>query len=85
MLLSLNHAVVSSLVIRSIHAADVSCAGHTVGSIGPVLRSFDHRRQLELLVVGVVTLFSGIPFSVSMADDFLVELNDLLDLAIVSR
>lgn len=72
MLLPLNHTVVSRLVIGSIHAADMSSAGHTVGSIRPVLRSFDHRGQLKLLVVRVVTLLSGVPFSVSVPDDFLI-------------
>lgn len=73
MLLSLNHAIVPTLlIIGTTHTANVSSARHTVGSIGPVLRSFDHGWQLELLVVGVVTLFSGVPFSVSMPDDFLI-------------
>ena len=83
-LLSLNHTVVSRLVISSIHAADMASAGHTIGSIRPVLRSFDHRWQLELLVVRVVTLFSGVPFSVSVPDDFLIQLDNLLHLAVVS-
>lgn len=71
-LLPLNHTVVSCLIIGAIHAADMSSARHTVGSIGPVLWSFDHGRQLKLLVVRVVTLFSRVPLSVSVPDDFLI-------------
>lgn len=72
MLLPLNHTVVSCLIISSVHASDMSSARHAIGSIRPVLGSFDHWWQLKLLVVRVVTLFSGVPFSVSVPDDFLV-------------
>ena len=42
----------------------------------PVLRSFDHWRERELLVVRIVTFFPSIPFS--GANDLFVKLNDLM-------
>ena len=55
----------------------------TVSSIRAVLRSFNHRWQLKLLIVGIVTFLSSVPFSISQ--DFFVELNNLMNLVSILR
>ena len=52
--------------------------GYAISSVRSILRSLDHRRQLELLVVRIVALVSIVALSVS--EDLLIQLDDLVSL-----
>lgn len=59
-------------------SVSMSSCWHAVGPFRSILWRLDHRRQLKLLVVRIITFVSVVPLSVS--EDLLVELNHLVHL-----
>jgi hypothetical protein len=72
--------LVSKPSCSAVGATSVSMSSrwHAVGPFRSILWRLDHRRQLKLLVVRIITFVSVVPLSVS--EDFLVELNHLVHL-----
>ena len=68
--------VVCSCISWARHSTNIAMIWYAVSSIRAILWSFDHWWQLKLLVVGIVTFLSRISLSVSQ--DFLIELYDLM-------
>ena len=68
MVMSLHHAIACHLAVLVGLRASATLvvgtgAGHAVGSIRPVMRRLDHRRKLQLLVVRIVALVTGVTWS----------------------
>lgn len=68
--------VVGSCISRTRHSTDVAMIWHTVSSVRTILWRLNHGRQLELLVIRIIAFLPCISLSVSQ--DFLIELYDLM-------
>jgi len=75
--------VVCSCISWARHSTNIAMIWYAVSSIRAILWSFDHWWQLKLLVVGIVTFLSRISLSVSQ--DFLIELYNLMYLISILR